>query len=68
MFPPVIFGAMNTNDVTERLQNIQQKATESARTACRATDEYVHDNVWTSVAIAAVVGCVFGFFLGRGRD
>lgn len=59
---------MNTNDVTERLQNIQQKATDSARNACRATDEYVHENVWTSVAIAAVVGCVFGFFLGRGRD
>jgi len=59
---------MNTNDVTERLQDFQQKATESARNACRATDEYVHDNVWTSVAIAAVVGCVMGFFLGRGRD
>lgn len=59
---------MNTNDVTERLQDFQQKATESARNACRATDEYVHDNVWTSVAIAAVAGCVVGFFLGRGRD
>jgi ElaB/YqjD/DUF883 family membrane-anchored ribosome-binding protein len=62
-----MLGAMNTNDVTERLQDIQQKATDSARNACRATDEYVHDNVWTSVAIAAVVGCVLGFFLGR-RD
>ena len=59
---------MNTNDVTERLQDFQQKATDSARNAARATDEYVHDDVWTSVAIAAVVGCVFGFFLGRGRD
>lgn len=58
---------MNTNDVTERLQDFQQKAADSARNACRATDEYVHDNVWTSVAIAAVVGCVLGFFLGR-RD
>jgi ElaB/YqjD/DUF883 family membrane-anchored ribosome-binding protein len=59
---------MNTNDVTERLQDFRQKATETARNACDATNEYVHDNVWTSVAIAAVVGCVFGFFLGRGRD
>lgn len=59
---------MNTSDVTERLQNIQQKATETARNACQATDEYVHDNVWTSVAVAALVGCIVGFFLGRGRD
>jgi len=59
---------MNTNDVTERLQDIRQKAAETARNACETTNEYVHDNVWTSVAIAAVVGCVFGFFLGRGRD
>jgi len=59
---------MNTNDVTERLQDFQKKATETARNACQATDDYVHDNVWTSVAVAAVVGCVVGFFLGRGRD
>ena len=59
---------MNTNDVTERLQGFQKKATETARNACQATDEYVHDNVWTSVAVAAVFGCVVGFFLGRGRD
>ena len=59
---------MNTNDVTERLQGFQKKATETARNACQATDDYVHDNVWTSVAVAAVVGCVVGFFLGRGRD
>lgn len=63
-----MLAAMNTNDVTERLQNFQQKATESARNAAQATDEYVHDNVWTSVAVAALVGCVLGFFLGRGRD
>jgi hypothetical protein len=61
-------GAMNTSDVTERLQDYQKKATEAARNACNVTDEYVHDNVWTSVAVAALVGCVVGFFLGRGRD
>lgn len=59
---------MNTSDVTERLQDFQKKATETARNACKTTDEYVHDNVWTSVAVAALAGCVLGFFLGRGRD
>lgn len=59
---------MNTNDVTEKLQDYQQRATETARNVCQATDEYVHENAWTSVALAAVAGCVIGFFLGRSRD
>jgi ElaB/YqjD/DUF883 family membrane-anchored ribosome-binding protein len=59
---------MKTTDVTEKLQDFQKRASEAARDACQATDEYVHDNAWTSVAFAAVLGCVLGFFLGRGRD
>lgn len=59
---------MKTNDVTEKLQDFQQRASETARNVAMATDEYVHDNAWTSVALAAVVGCVIGFFLGRGTD
>ncbi|HXS68763.1 MAG TPA: hypothetical protein VN761_07955 [Candidatus Polarisedimenticolia bacterium] len=59
---------MKTNDVTERLQDLQQRATESARNMAHVTDEYVHENAWTSVAIAALAGCLIGFFLGRGRD
>jgi ElaB/YqjD/DUF883 family membrane-anchored ribosome-binding protein len=59
---------MKTSDVTERLQDFQKRATERARDACQVTDEYVHENAWTSIAFAAVLGCVLGFFLGRGRD
>lgn len=59
---------MKTSDVKERLQDFQERATETARNVCDATDEYVHENAWTSVALAAVAGCVIGFFLGRSRD
>lgn len=59
---------MKTNNLTDRIQDIQQRASETARNACETTNEYVHDNVWTSVAIAALAGCVLGFFMGRGRD
>ena len=59
---------MNTNDLTERIQNFQQRATDAARNAAQATDDYVRENVWTSVALGAVVGCVIGFLLGRSRD
>jgi ElaB/YqjD/DUF883 family membrane-anchored ribosome-binding protein len=68
----VKFALMKTNDVTEKIQDkiqdFQQRASETARNAYKATDEYVHENAWTSVALAAVAGCVIGFFLGRGRD
>ena len=59
---------MKTSDVTERIQDLREQAAEKARSAYKATDEYVHENAWTSVALAAVAGCVIGFFLGRSRD
>jgi ElaB/YqjD/DUF883 family membrane-anchored ribosome-binding protein len=64
----VKFARMKTTELTDRLQDFQKRATKSARNACQATDEYVHENAWTSVAFAAVLGCVLGFFLGRSRD
>jgi ElaB/YqjD/DUF883 family membrane-anchored ribosome-binding protein len=59
---------MKTSDLTDRIQDIQKRATESARNACQATDDYVHENVWMSVGFAAALGCVLGFLLGRSGD
>ena len=63
-----MLAPMKTNELTDRLQDFQQRAAETARNVRDATDEYVHENAWTSVAIAALAGCLIGFFLGRGRD
>lgn len=63
-----MLASMKTSDLTDRLQDIQKRATESARNACQATDEYVHENVWMSVAVAAALGCALGFLLGRSGD
>lgn len=43
-------------------------AAASAKNASMATDKFVHENVWSTVAIAAVAGCVVGFLLGQCRD
>jgi len=61
-------GTMNTNVMTDKLQDWQRRATETARTVGEATDKYVHENAWTSVALAAVVGCIIGYLLSHNRD
>lgn len=61
-------AAMKTSDLKDRIQDFQDRATEGARNAMQTTHEYVHENAWTSVACAAVLGCLIGFILGRSRD
>jgi ElaB/YqjD/DUF883 family membrane-anchored ribosome-binding protein len=52
----------------EKAQKWAQRARESSRKAALLTDQYVHENAWTSVAIAVVLGCAIGLLIGRGRD
>lgn len=59
---------MKTSDVTDRLQDWQKKVGESARNVGEATHHYVHENTWSSIAIAAVFGCLIGYLLGNRRD
>jgi len=59
---------MKTREMTDKLQDWQQRATETARNVGEATDKYVHENAWSSIALAAVVGCVIGYFLANRRD
>jgi ElaB/YqjD/DUF883 family membrane-anchored ribosome-binding protein len=35
------------------------------KAAAQATDQYVHENPWPSIGIAAVAGLVVGVLLGR---
>lgn len=59
---------MNTRDVTEKLQDWKGRVGDTAKNMGGVTDRYVRDNTWTSMALAAVIGCVIGILLGRGRD
>ena len=38
---------------------------DKAKVAAKATDEYVHDNPWKSIGIAAGVGLLVGALIGR---
>lgn len=49
----------------QRFRDIQQKIGEKAKNYGQVTDTYVHENAWTTVAIAVAVGFLAGFLIGR---
>jgi ElaB/YqjD/DUF883 family membrane-anchored ribosome-binding protein len=50
-----------------RMAVTQEAMLEKTRQAARATDDYVHENPWRAVGIAAGVGLVVGMLISRGR-
>ena len=58
--------------IQERLQTARVRLAEAeavlvakTRAAARATDAYVHENPWKAVGVAAGIGFLVGFILGR---
>jgi ElaB/YqjD/DUF883 family membrane-anchored ribosome-binding protein len=47
------------------LASLQKMAATKAKEASQATDEYVHENPWQSVGIAAGIGLIVGLLLAR---
>ena len=48
-----------------KLQELEGEAVDRAKAAARATDDYVNDNPWRAVGIAAGVGLLLGIIIGR---
>ena len=48
-----------------RLQEIEGEAVDRARVAARVTDDYVHDNPWQAIGVAAAVGFIAGLMMNR---
>ena len=48
-----------------RLQELEGEALDRAKEAAKYTDEYVHDNPWRMIGIAAAVGFVAGLMINR---
>ena len=49
----------------EGLAQAQEAALAHARAAGRAADDYVHENPWRSIGLAAACGLVVGMLIGR---
>jgi ElaB/YqjD/DUF883 family membrane-anchored ribosome-binding protein len=48
-----------------RLSEVEEEAMRRAREIADAADEYVHENPWQSVGIAAGIGLLLGLLLAR---
>jgi ElaB/YqjD/DUF883 family membrane-anchored ribosome-binding protein len=48
-----------------RLSEVEEEAMRRAREIADAADEYVHENPWQAVGIAAGIGLVVGLLLAR---
>jgi ElaB/YqjD/DUF883 family membrane-anchored ribosome-binding protein len=49
----------------ERVTQVEQDALKAAREMAEATEEYVRDNPWQAIGVAAGVGLLLGIVLGR---
>ncbi len=49
----------------DRLVDTKEIVVDKTKEAARATDEYVHDNPWRAVGIAAGVGLIIGLLISR---
>jgi ElaB/YqjD/DUF883 family membrane-anchored ribosome-binding protein len=62
---------MNTNaenmteEVQENVTNRMRAIADRAKSAAQGTDQYVHDNPWTAIGAAALLGVVIGLLIGR---
>jgi|GEM_PF-15864 len=52
------------NAAKERLRSLEDTVMERTKATARATDEYVHENPWQTVGIAAGVSVAFGVVIG----
>lgn len=59
---------MNTKELTDQFQDWQKRACDTAKNVSQATDTYIRENTWSTLALATILGCVVGYFLMSSRD
>lgn len=57
--------AANLRQAKQRLIEAEHVIAGKAKAAAKATDQYVHENPWKSIGIAAGVGLLLGMLISR---
>ena len=61
-------GTRKAQELKESAREWQEAATDKVQSTGRAIDDYVQENAWISVAIAAALGCAIGLLLAKVGD
>jgi ElaB/YqjD/DUF883 family membrane-anchored ribosome-binding protein len=55
----------NLEATRSRLRELQAGVVEKASATAKDADEYVHENPWTAIGLAAAAGVIVGLMIGR---
>ncbi len=56
---------LRLRDAKERLADAEAILVDKTKAAARATDDFVHDQPWKAVGVAAALGLALGVLIGR---
>ena len=56
---------LRLRDAKERLADAEVAITDKAKAAAAATDDFVHEQPWKAVGVAAALGLAIGVLIGR---
>ncbi len=60
-------GMTLLRQAADKAQDLQDAVVERGKAAAQVTDDYVHDNPWKSIGIAAAAGFALGLLVNRSR-
>ena len=56
---------LRLRDAKERLADAEAAIVDKTKAAARATDDFVHEQPWKAVGVAAALGLALGVLIGR---
>lgn len=56
---------VSLRDAKERLADVEAAVVDKAKAAAVATDDFVHEQPWKAVGVAAAIGLAIGVLIGR---
>jgi ElaB/YqjD/DUF883 family membrane-anchored ribosome-binding protein len=57
--------AVRLRDTKERVLDLEAALIDKTKAAARATDDFVHEEPWKAVGVAAALGLALGVLIGR---
>ena len=57
--------AIRLRDTKERMVDLEVALVDKTKAAARATDDFVHEEPWKAVGVAAALGLALGVLIGR---